>query len=382
MNLQRLLVERIEHRIIAGTVAFLAIMVLVGWLAINENGRMTAFARMYEARAVERGAELFVANCTTCHGPDGRGLTGVAPGLNSPLMFGFDFLPEYHRELGSLNLETVGLNAERDLETTTAERVAEIDARLAEIDARKAAMEQEIAPVVQQMQTAIDRGYDPDVFSRLQMVDWQGSLNSFVFTTLVHGRPTSGSYWPGPMVSWSKTTGGPLRDDQLEDLTAFIMNWDKGSEWTVEDLMAVNQFPKEPADPALVTALPGDVPLIGANTATRDVVANLEGLVGDPQNGQTLYNGALACSGCHLNAAVAPQTEGTFTRVNEVRLADPALAGYTAEQYFAESITHPNAYVSPGYVAGLMPQNFGDRLTYQDLADLIAYLSTQDQPVS
>jgi len=28
-----------------------------------------------------------------------------------------------------------------------------------------------------------------------------------------------------------------------------------------------------------------------------------------------------------------------------------------------------------------MPANFGERLTYQNLADLIAYTSTQDQPV-
>jgi mono/diheme cytochrome c family protein len=29
----------------------------------------------------------------------------------------------------------------------------------------------------------------------------------------------------------------------------------------------------------------------------------------------------------------------------------------------------------------VMPANFGDRLTYQQLADLIAYLRSQDQPI-
>ncbi|MBL8133082.1 MAG: c-type cytochrome [Anaerolineae bacterium] len=381
MNLKRLLVERIEHRIIVGTVSFLAIMVLVGWIAINEGGRMKSFEFQYEARAIERGAELFTANCTSCHGPDGRGLQGVAPALNSPLLFGYDYLPEYHRELNTLNLEVTGLEAEKRLPTTTPERITAIDARLAEIDARKAAMETEIAGTIAQMQAAIDKGYNPDGFSRLVNLGWQGSLNSFVYTTLVHGRPTSSSYWPGAMVAWSQTAGGPLRADQIQDIAYYILNWDKGSEWTLEDLLAVNQFPKIPADPDLVMVGGGE-PVIGAATSPQDVLAGLEGLTGDPQSGQTLYNGALACAGCHLNAAVAPLLEGTWTRVNEVRLADPALAGYTGEQYLAESIIHPNNYTATGYVSGLMPANFGDRLTYQNLADIIAYLKSQDQPAS
>ena len=56
MNLQRLLVNRIEHRIIVGTVAFLATLVLVGWIAINEGGRMAAFDKEFTARSIERGA--------------------------------------------------------------------------------------------------------------------------------------------------------------------------------------------------------------------------------------------------------------------------------------------------------------------------------------
>ena len=36
----------------------------------------------------------------------------------------------------------------------------------------------------------------------------------------------------------------------------------------------------------------------------------------------------------------------------------------------------------PNYPDSVMPKNFGQLLTYQDLADLIAYLKTQDQPSS
>jgi mono/diheme cytochrome c family protein len=100
--LQRLLVERIEHRIIVGTVAFLAIMVLVGWIAINEGARMQAFERQYAGRSVERGAALYMTYCSTCHQVDGRGAVGRAPALNSPHLFGHDFLAEQRSEITAL----------------------------------------------------------------------------------------------------------------------------------------------------------------------------------------------------------------------------------------------------------------------------------------
>jgi mono/diheme cytochrome c family protein len=181
------------------------------------------------------------------------------------------------------------------------------------------------------------------------------------------------------MAAWGQTAGGPLRMDQIEDLTNYILNWNLGSEWTVEDANAVVQFPIVPADPATIVV--SDVPTVGSATDLATITENLATVTGDPQNGQTLYNGALACAGCHLAAAVAPLLEGTWTRVNEVRLQQPENAGQTGQQYLANSIIHPNAYIAPGYPAGVMPQNFGDRLSYQDLADLIAYLETQDQPI-
>ncbi len=68
MKLQRLLVNRIEHRILVGTVAFLATLALVGWVAINEGGRMTAFDNQFTARSIERGA--------SCSSATARPVTG------------------------------------------------------------------------------------------------------------------------------------------------------------------------------------------------------------------------------------------------------------------------------------------------------------------
>jgi mono/diheme cytochrome c family protein len=361
--LQRLLIEKMEHRILVGTLAFLATMLITGWIAINENARMAAFTQQYEARSIERGAALFAANCSTCHGEDGRGLTGRAPGLNNPYMFGHNFF-------ASIEAEEQVLAFERENPQTAPERVAEIDARLAELEAERQAL-------IAQMGPAIQNGYNPEEPNYLPYVGWAGSLENYVRTTLIHGRPRSNITWPasgGGMVAWAQVAGGPLRMDQVNDLVTYILNWDKGSNWTIDDLNAVNQYP-------IISAMGGSSEpkeLVGSDVQVA--LAAIGELEGDSNNGQALYT-QYACAGCHMNGALGPVTEGSWTRVNEVRLQDPALAGYTAEQYFVESILMPNTYISPGYQGGQMPQNFGDQLSAQELADLVAYLSSQDQPI-
>ena len=365
MNLKRELIESIDGRIFVGVLCFIAIMILVGWIGINEAARMKAFEDQYLARSIERGATMFNSNCSTCHGIDGRGVVGRAPALNSPYLFGFNYLADVDRQIAALEAE--------------AANSATTDARKAEIETESAALVAERDAILASLQPATDKGYNPEEPSRLSNIGWTGTLRSFVETTIISGRPPSSSYWPQPMAAWSQTAGGPLRMDQIEDLTNFILNWNIGDAWTVEDANAVNQFPIVPVDPATVVV--STTPTIGATTDLATITENLATVTGDPQNGQVLYNGALACAGCHMSAAVAPLMEGTMTRVTQIRLQQPENAGETPEQYLANSIIHPNAYVVPGYPASVMPQNFGDRLSYQDLADLIAFLETQDQPL-
>ena len=115
-------------------------------------------------------------------------------------------------------------------------------------------------------------------------------------------------------------------------------------------------------------------------------LAELDNVQGDSFNGQLLYNGLdvgldgaeLGCAGCH-NGETAPLTEATFTRVDEQRLLLPELEDYTVTQYLVESILHPSAYIIPEYALVQMPANYGGRLDAQQLADLIAYLNSQDQ---
>jgi hypothetical protein len=64
--------------------------------------------------------------------------------------------------------------------------------------------------------------------------------------------------------------------------------------------------------------------------------------------------------------------------VDEIRLLDPALADYSIRRYLVESILHPQAYLVPDY-ANVMPPNYGSRLDLQQLANLVAFLESQDQ---
>ena len=84
----------IQQRQIIGTLAVFGIILVVGWVGVNEPQRMETFTAQYEGRSIERGAVIFLDNCASCHGVDGRGLEGVAPALNTERMFNGERLAE------------------------------------------------------------------------------------------------------------------------------------------------------------------------------------------------------------------------------------------------------------------------------------------------
>ena len=86
---------------------------------------------------------------------------------------------------------------------------------------------------------------------------------------------------------------------------------------------------------------------------------------------------AFSCVTCHSQGQIAPKTEGTFTRIVNDRLKDPANAGKSPEEYIAESIIRPNTYLVPGFSPNVMPQDWGAKIDLQDVKDLIAFIETQ-----
>jgi mono/diheme cytochrome c family protein len=77
---------------------------------------------------------------------------------------------------------------------------------------------------------------------------------------------------------------------------------------------------------------------------------------------------ATNCGGCHTLAQAA--TTGT-TGPN----LDEALKGMSAQQ-ISQSISDPNATITPGYPPNVMPQNFGQTLQPDQLQQLVAYLQS------
>ncbi len=95
---------------------------------------------------------------------------------------------------------------------------------------------------------------------------------------------------------------------------------------------------------------------------------------GNADSGKALFT-AVGCVACHSLEPgvriVGPSLAGVATRAATRR------PGYSAQLYIYESITRPNAYVVDGFPSGVMPQDFKQRLQPQELADLIAFISTE-----
>lgn len=437
--MNRLLIERIEGRVLLGVTMFVAIMILVGWVAINEPARMAAFERQHTGRSIERGAELFAANCTSCHGTAGLGIVNRAPALNSPHLFGHDFLNEVNgniltleRRVSSVESLVAELNTEREAlfaeagQNPSDARRAEIVARFAEIDALLApsgegslqaeieVLQAELEPLYEErlnqivaLTPAIDAGYFPGLdtalaaggpaltaylsedYNRLVQIGWGSDLRNYLTTTLIHGRPGSIAVWgsQNQMVAWAQQGGGGLRADQIDDLVNYILNWDKGNNWDVADLYAVNQFAKIPISSEFAQQGPA-IETVGTDVDAILMTIADEGIVGDPVRGETLYTGGarteanvrLACSSCHLGGVQGPATDVTWETAMNVRINQPELAGYTVEQYLIESIVAPNSYIVAPYASGVMPANYGEQLSHQDIADILAYVESYTMP--
>jgi len=199
-----------------------------------------------------------------------------------------------------------------------------------------------------------------DLFNgqRLTAIGYSGTVEDYVRGVIAAGRPipSSGTNYPNRMPTWSQRYGGPLREDQVDSLVAYIMNWDEQAPGGAQPTAAVPS---------------GDL-------AGTDISAALP--QGEAESGQALAE-TLGCAGCHLLSTVGPawRAEGSQRGIGD-RAAERILqADYTgqaasAEQYLFESIVNADAFVIPGFEPGIMPANYGQRLGKQDLADLIAYL--------
>lgn len=130
----------------------------------------------------------------------------------------------------------------------------------------------------------------------------------------------------------------------------------------------------------VVEAEPTVAPLTLADLAPEEVTAGLPEdfaaalAAADAANGQNvaLTNG---CVGCHSTDPAVTMTGPSWHNIGDV--AVNRVPGESPALYLYQSITAPDAYIVPGYPSGIMPQIYADTIPQEDLADLVAYLLSQ-----
>lgn len=100
-----------------------------------------------------------------------------------------------------------------------------------------------------------------------------------------------------------------------------------------------------------------------------------------PADGKQVFTTVGGCSSCHTLAAAG--ATGTVGPDLDVRLrsdcASPAskpIRGATLEQCIHTAIVKPYAFIPSGYAAGVMPANFAQTLTPNEIQALVNFLST------
>ncbi len=188
---------------------------------------------------------------------------------------------------------------------------------------------------------------------RMSEIGWGGTLEDYIIATVSSGRAVStrpDKYVGGgkpAMPSWSDQFGGPLRPDQIRDIAKFVMNW---------EATALEQVVLEPI------AVPGE---------TSD----------DPvERGKALYL-AGACIGCHTLGTLSSGAVGPNLSTIGAEAIKDAGTG-KPEDFIRESILNPNAVLASNCPTGpcaenIMPQNFGEIYTEEQINDLVAFLLAQ-----
>ena len=95
---------------------------------------------------------------------------------------------------------------------------------------------------------------------------------------------------------------------------------------------------------------------------------------GDVSAGQKVF--VKTCGSCHTLAAAG--TSGTIgPNLDTALKTDAAADGNMAlDAFIKQSIVDPEKYLAKGYTGGIMPPDFGTKLTPTQINDLVAFISS------
>jgi mono/diheme cytochrome c family protein len=260
----------LQLQILLGIISTLALVGLLGFVAINEEARMQQTAQAQQALSIEVGADLYEIHCRSCHGAKGEGVGQLGPPLSNASFF---------------------------------------TARLAE-------------------------------------VAWPGTLAEYIIATTTTGRLVAtrplyaGDGIAAVMAPWSDRYGGPLSDDQIRDVAAFVINWQATALGQVE--LTELELPETSADDPQVIA-----------------------------RGQQLF--VEQCGECHTMAGLTQGKIGPEL-TDIVQIAPGRKPELTVEEYVRESFLIPNAYIVAGYEPKTAGASCGGVLSQQQLDEVVAFL--------
>ena len=146
---------------------------------------------------------------------------------------------------------------------------------------------------------------------------------------------------------------------------------------TIAMLGAVEVFAKEEhpaaegAEETTETETTGTTETTTTETETTETettgTTTAEQPAGNAAAGRTVFEGQ-GCASCHTFAP-AGATGTVGPNLGEV-LADKDAA------FIHQSIVDPNAVIASGYSAGIMPENYGQQLSPEQINDLVAFLQS------
>ena len=307
-------------RIIFGLLGFVITLGVCSFVGIADlrAGALGERDQQFNARTVEAGARDYVQYCSRCHGVEGKGVEDVGPALST-----VHFLGKVEAKENS-DTKVIELN-----QTTPSERMKELG--------------------------------------------WTGSVLNYIKGVTAAGMPVKTSnVWGENHPTFAQAYGGPLREDQISNISQFVANWALDP-YTGTDVVVA--------------------PAPGAGGAAK---ATAVPLTADQEAGKLVF-AASGCVGCHAikgykEAAgqVGPNLTKIWSDSEAIVKSDDYLKNVkgqppakTAEEYVIQSIHYPNAYIYPKCpsgpcAAGIMVQTYKAQFDAKpdDFKKLLSYLST------
>ncbi len=286
-------------RVIVGLISVVGFLSACAIVGLGDLSKaLGAQDAKYTARSIEAGAKVYFEQCARCHGADGKGIDSQGPALNSIAFLG-----------------------------------------------------------------KTDAGREVQKSQRILDIGWVGNLDSYIRAVTTSGIPLkSSNQWEVIHPAFGQAVGGNLRDDQITDVSRFILNWAQNP--------ATSGTIDSPKPGAAFVPKPTSAPLTPEQEAGKAVF---------------LKNG---CNACHAIKGVAQGNIGpNLSAIGTDAAAIITAADYkasqgkatTVEEFINESITAPGVYIAAKCPTGacpanVMPPNFKTTIPDADIKSLVAYL--------